>query len=269
LHAAPPVAHHPATLSEHLSTDGDAVDLLLVRHGETVAYTSDAGLTEQGVEQSRSWGRELAAGAAADRQVTLLTGPARRARETAEHVHWGLTEGTRAVAEPRTLAELHNFRIRTPSGLLEITEAYPTYEAAAAAVDGGPRPLWLREFDVFWERQVSGDDPITLWMRVPLLTFEPPPAVVRRLLDAIVQLVPAAGPTLYVCCTHSGPMRALAAWALGRDLGEPRHTEVVRARVRRDLSVGWITYRGVTQPFGPTSSRDGDAGWETADRQGR
>ena len=105
---------------------------------------------------------------------------------------------------------------------------------------------------------------------VPLLTFEPPAAVVRRLLAAIASLVrEASSRTLYVCCTHSGPMRALAAWALGRDLGEPQNTEVVRARVRRDLSLGWITYRGATQAFAPTSTLDAEAGWGAAEPEGR
>jgi hypothetical protein len=88
-------------------------------------------------------------------------------------------------------------------------------------------------------------------------------------LGAIAELVrAAASQTLYVCCTHSGPMRALAAWALGRDLGEPGNTEVVRARVRRDLSEGWITYRGAAQAFGPSSSLEWDPDWDIEDREG-
>ena len=255
---------------QHPATGDETVEILLVRHGHTADYTEDSGLTEHGVEQSRTWGLQFAAGVPGDQEVTLLTGPARRARETAEHVHAGLIEGSCTVALPRTVDGLHNFRVRTPSGLQEITAAFPGYRAAAAQVDGGPRPLWMREIDVFWEEQVRGDDPITLWMRVPLLTFEPPTAVVRRLLAAMDELVQAAsGRTLYVCCTHSGPMRALAAWALGRDLGEPQNTEVVRVRVRRDRSLGWITYRGATQAFAPTASREREAGWKAADREGR
>lgn len=262
---------HPATLGEqHPATGDETVDILLVRHGHTADYTDDSGLTERGVEQSLTWGRQLAAGVPADQLVTLLTGPARRARETAEHARSGLAEGSCVVAQAATLAGLHNFRVQTPSGPREITEAFPGYLAAAAHLDGGPRPLWMREIDVFWDEQVRGDDPITLWMRVPLLTFEPPAAVVRRLLAAIAGLVRGASSrTLYVCFTHSGPMRALAAWALGRDLGEPQNTEVVRARVRRDLSAGWITYRGATQAFGPTSTFDAGAGWEAVEPEGR
>lgn len=255
---------------QHPATGDETVDILLVRHAHTADYTDDSGLTERGVEQSLTWGRQFAAGVPTDQRVTLLTGPAQRARETAEHVRAGLAEGSCVVAPPATLAGLHNFRIRTPSGPQEITEAFPGYRTASGNVDGGPRPLWMREIDVFWDEHVRGDDPITLWMRVPLLTFEPPAAVVRRLLAAMAGLVQeASSRTLYVCCTHSGPMRALAAWALGRDLGEPQNTEVVRARVRRDLSVGWITYRGATRAFGPTSTLDAEAGWEAAEPEGR
>jgi broad specificity phosphatase PhoE len=248
---------------QHPSAAAGTVDILLVRHAQTTAYTTDCGLTDQGAEQSWNLGRELGAGIPADEPVTLRTGPARRARETAEHVRLGLAEAARRVAAPAILADLHNLRVWTPAGPLEVTEAFSAYRAAA--VDGGQRPLWVRESDMFWERQLRGDDPITLWMRVPLLTFEPPAAVVRRLLDAIAHLVraTAAGP-LCVCCTHSGPMRALAAWALGRDLGEPANTEVVRARVRPDLSEGWITYRGATQAFAPSASLEGATDWDVA-----
>lgn len=255
---------------QHPATGDETVDILLVRHAHTADYTDDSGLSERGVDQSLTWGRQFAAGVPTDQRVTLLTGPAQRARETAEHVRAGLAEGSCVVAPPATLAGLHNFRIRTPSGPQEITEAFPGYRTASGNVDGAPRPLWMREIDVFWDEHVRGDDPITLWMRVPLLTFEPPAAVVRRLLAAMAGLVQeASSRTLYVCCTHSGPMRALAAWALGRDLGEPQNTEVVRARVRRDLSVGWITYRGATRAFGPTSTLDAEAGWEAAEPEGR
>ena len=48
---------------------------------------------------------------------------------------------------------------------------------------------------------------------------------------------------LYMC-GHSGPIRALAASAVGHDPGEPKNIEDVRIKVYDDHEHAVLTYRG-------------------------
>jgi broad specificity phosphatase PhoE len=81
-------------------------------------------------------------------------------------------------------------------------------------------------------------------MTTPLLTFEPPSVVVLRFWAGIQELVGAAPDSArIVVATHSGPIRAFAAWALGHDAGEPYNVEDVRVKVRRSLNEAQVTYR--------------------------
>jgi broad specificity phosphatase PhoE len=110
---------------------------------------------------------------------------------------------------------------------------------------GGDRPGWMVEMDRFYRIQFAGGDPITLWLNVPSHWVEPPTAVVRRYWAGIVEEVRAApaGARVFVC-SHSGPMRALAAAAVGHDPGEPHNVEDVRIRVADDFEHATLTYRG-------------------------
>jgi hypothetical protein len=45
-------------------------------------------------------------------------------------------------------------------------------------------------------------------------------------------------------CSHSGPIRAVAAAAVGHDPGEPYNVEDVRVRVYADREHAVVTYRG-------------------------
>jgi broad specificity phosphatase PhoE len=51
-----------------------------------------------------------------------------------------------------------------------------------------------------------------------------------------------------VVCSHSGCLRAIAAEAVGRDLGEPAHLEAVRVRLTgaRPGAPARLSYRGET-----------------------
>ena len=113
--------------------------------------------------------------------------------------------------------------------------------------DGGRRPAragWSR-----WTASTGssspGGDPITQWLAIPMHYVEPPAAVVRRYWAGIVEEVRAApaGTRVFVC-GHSGPIRALAAAAVGHDPGEPHNVEDVRIRVEGDLEHATLTYRG-------------------------
>ncbi|HKF79153.1 MAG TPA: histidine phosphatase family protein [Candidatus Dormibacteraeota bacterium] len=245
----------------------EPVDLHLVRHGETQSYVADAGLTSRGAWQSRSCGHALAREVREGEVVRLLSAPTARAARTAEQVRLGLEDGlaargrTATVLGPETAAEFRNFQVRTPAGLLDPTRAAGEYRSGLArrgSGEPGPRPLWELELARFWVLQSGGADPIEFWMTNPLLTFEPPAAVVRRVWTGVIRLAAAAdGLTRVVCCTHSGPMRAFATWALGHDAGEPFNGEQVRVRVWSSRASAMVTYRGRTQEMSAHPMPDG------------
>ena len=250
---------------------GGAIDMHLVRHAETQSYLADAGLTPRGTWQSRRLGRELAAEVRDGEAVRLLCAPTARAARTADQLRLGLEEGLAACGRhvalhgPEPAERFRNLRVWTPAGLLDPTGAAGEYRSRLGrqvAARPGERPLWQLELRRFWALQSSGADPIEFWLTTPLLTFEPPAAVVRRFWAGALELATVAGqPTRVVCCTHSGPMRAFAAWALGHDAGEPFNTEQVRVRVWPERGGAAVTYRGRTQEItGPPAA---DACWES------
>ncbi len=99
-------------------------------------------------------------------------------------------------------------------------------------------PGWLADLARFRRVHVSGGDPIELWLKTPLLGFEPPSVAVRRHWRAIV----AQDAALTVVAAHSGPMRALVAHAFGRDLGEPDNLEAVAIHLEGDRAR--VDFRG-------------------------
>jgi broad specificity phosphatase PhoE len=249
--------------------DREPVDLHLVRHGETQSYLADAGLTPRGSWQSRRWGLALSTQVRSGETIRLFCAPTARAIRTADQVRMGLEDGLvaqgrhAAVIGPEPMPEFQNFQVWTPSGPMDPTRAAGEYGRrwARRMTAGGQQP-WLLELGRFYRLQEGGGDPIAFWMTSPLLTFEPPAAVVRRFWAAVARLAAeATGRTRFVCCTHSGPMRAFATWALGHDAGEPLNTEEVRVRVWPDRGRAMVTYRGRTQEIDTLPTHDEPAWW--------
>jgi broad specificity phosphatase PhoE len=266
--SAVPRAWREATGDPEIPVTAGLIDLHLVRHGETQSYLADAGLTPRGTWQSRRWGHTLSAEVQDGERVQLLCAPTARAMRTAEQVRLGLEEGlaargrVAAVVGPEPAPEFRNFQLWTPSGLMDPTSAAGAYRWGSSGLEPG-RPAWQLELSRFWRLQAGGGDPIEYWMTSPLLMFEPAAAVVRRFWAGAVRLASAVeGRTRFVCCTHSGPMRAFATWALGHDAGEPHNTEEVRIRIRPDLTTALVTYRGRAQEIGAAAVPDGSAWWE-------
>lgn len=273
--APEPAAGRPAgwrepTSSPELAVDAAPFELHLVRHGETQSYLADAGLTPRGTWQSRGCGRALAGEVRDGEVVRLLCAPTARATQTADQVLIGLQDGlaaagrTATVVGPELTQEFRNFQLLTPAGVLDPTVAAGEYRAALArqAPGAAGRPVWQVELSRFWTLQSGGGDPIEYWMTSPLLTFEPPAAVVQRLWAGTARLAAEAERhTRVVCCTHSGPMRAFAAWALGHDAGEPANAEQVRVRVWQDRGQALVTYRGRTQEIDASPVHDGPPWW--------
>lgn len=234
------------------SPERETVEAHLIRHGQTQGYTVDGGLTPLGALQARRRGWEISREIEEGENVALVAAKTSRARRTAEFILGGVEDGMAAlekgasIAGPEYADELQNFLVRTPDGLKDPTVAARGRQAEIQrpGQNGGSRPLWMEEVGRFWVRQQAGLDPIEYWMTFPLVTFEPPASVVRRYWAGLARLARVGSVDRLVCAVHSGPMRAFAATAMGRDLGEPENTEEVRVRLKRDLSEAEVRYRG-------------------------
>jgi broad specificity phosphatase PhoE len=233
------------------------MDVHFVRHGETQGYSVDGGLTPMGGWQSRRRGLDLSKGVRDGSAVKLVCAPTARAAQTAEQVRRGIEDGlanwqrSARIEGPEPWGLFDNFQFWSPAGPKDVTQAFREYHAVNERyerVAQGERPLWLVEMDRFWHSQSGGGDPIAVWMYVPMLHFESPASVVRLFWLGLSELAAQVdGNTTVVVCTHSGPMRVMATWALGHDAGEPYNTEEVRVRVHRDRRQAVVTFRNRSQ----------------------
>ena len=230
------------------------VDVRLVRHGETQGYSSDGGLTPLGRWQAHRKGQDLARGVRPGIIVKLVHAPTARAAETAHALHEGFAQAlarydiAATLAGPCADANFRNFQVWCDGVAQDPTQAFNSY---ASTIEGyersktGDRPGWIVEMDRFWSTQAAGGDPITIWLSQPLQFFEPAALVVRRFWHGITSAL--QGETKIdrlIVATHSGPIRAVAAAAVGHDPGEPYNVEDVRIRVFADLERAIVTYRG-------------------------
>ncbi len=217
-----------------------ANDVYLIRHGETQGYSTDSGLTPQGVWQAHTYGHTLAKRIKSGETVVFRHAFTNRAKETAENIHRGFADGIVqyekdvTIVEPGGMDEFRNFQFAAPDGLKDVTAAFRQFHAQLEGLerdDVGDRPQWLVEMDRFWRTQQGGGDPIQHWLTIPLLHFEPPAMCVRRFWAGINRLADEFPGARLAVATHSGPIRAFAVSALGYDPGEPYNTEHVRVKL--------------------------------------
>ena len=185
----------------------------------------------------------------------IVHAPTARAAETATALAEGLRQavarygiGDVTIGAPEPVDGFRNFQAWLDGRELDVTAVFHEFATIFEGYQrhgAGDRPGWMVELDRFWRIQFAGGDPITQWLTVPTHYVEPPAYVVRRYWQEIVDQVRAgpAGMRLYVCA-HSGPLRAVAAAAVGHDPGEPQNVEDVRIRVDADLEHATLTYRG-------------------------
>jgi broad specificity phosphatase PhoE len=235
-----------------------AVDVHLIRPGETRSYAADVGLTARGEGQCRRRGMHVAEELGDGEHVRLLWAPSVRSARTADEVRSGLEEGLAAtgrratVGDPEPAPWFRNFDVWAPTGPREPTQAWREYEATLRAGRAheapGPTPIWLLEMDRFWQMESDRDDPIGLWMTVPLLTFEPPASVLQRVWTGLLELARSDRPGDHaVCCTHSGPMRAFSKSVFGDDVGDPGNCEELRVRLDPPFVGASVMFRGLTR----------------------
>lgn len=229
-------------------------EVVLVRHGETLGYDGDLGLTALGEHQARERGTALAKEIAPGTDVRMPHAQTARAAATAVALRAALVDalggeevdGTTVgplYAEPH----LANLRFALDGNIVDTSVAV----TARLALADGETPDWVREYDRFdsdYRTVAALGAPIEYWLHQPTLFFEPPQLAAHRVWRGVVGFGAAATgdrPLLVVGTTHSAAMRAFVATALGRDAGEPRNLEDVRVRVAEDGSVD-LTFRDDT-----------------------
>ncbi len=231
-------------------------DVYLVRHGETQGYSTESGLTPLGSWQAHRRGQELARRVLDGHTVVLGSADTNRARQTAEHLRRGMLDQVAMFGRSATIGEItpmeefRNFQVSTPEGMRDVTQAFRQYLKEMERyerVSLGERPHWLVEIDRFWGIQQGGGDPITHWLTMPLLHFEPPVACVRRFWAGLLRMHRETPGQTVVVTTHSGPIRAFATWAFGYDPGEPFNTEAVRVRLIEGGRTALVLYRNRVQ----------------------
>ncbi len=168
----------------------------------------------------------------------------------------GLLDNIRLFGREADVSELHddanfrNFAVMTPDGPRDVTSAFRLYHKVMEKYERiglGERPGWLVDVDRFWGIQQAGGDPITHWLTMPMLHFEPPVTCVRRFWRGLLTLQANTSADQIVVATHSGPIRAFATTALGYDPGEPFNTEFVRIRLLEGGHTALILYRNRVQ----------------------
>jgi broad specificity phosphatase PhoE len=248
---APREFQMPESFRQRVST---SVDVRLIRHGQTQGYLTDGALTPLGNWQAHRKGQDLAKGLSEGMTVKLPHAPTARAKATAEGVRSGILTalarfgiGGVTVEDPEPNAYFDNFQATCGGKEMDVTAAFMEYANTRETYQrsgSGDRPGWMVELERFFRIQFGGGDPITHWLTQPLNFVEPPVLVVRRHWLGITKLVRENGPkTKVYVCGHSGPIRAVAAAAVGHDPGEPNNTEDVRIKVYDDFEHAVVTYR--------------------------
>ncbi len=218
--------------------------MVLLRHGETVGYDGDLGLTPVGERQARERGATLAKEIAPGTDVRMPHAQTARASATAVALRASLVEELGGDAADGTTigplyAEPHlaNLRFALHGRAVDTSVAITT----RLALPEGALPSWAREYDRFdsdYRAVAAAGGPIEYWLRNPTLSFEPPQLAALRMWQAVAAFGELVGerPLLVLATTHSAPMRAVVATALGHDPGEPHNLEDVRIRVAADGS---------------------------------
>jgi broad specificity phosphatase PhoE len=228
----------------------------LVRHGQTSSYQGDAGLTELGVRQAADRGRALAEVVRDGERVGLLHAPTERARRTAERIREALLGASSSIGVDDLRAEpgFANVTVWVDGNAYEPTQVRELHQRLAQA--DADAPGWVLEANRFWAADRVPGGAMAFWLTTPMLWHEPPASVVQRLLTSAQRVAAAPDrPDRLVVATHAGCLRALVAWAAGRDLGEPDNGEEVLLTLAGDrVSVGFRGDRWHARfPVAPTS----------------
>jgi broad specificity phosphatase PhoE len=226
-------------------------EVVLLRHGETVGYDGDLGLTPRGEQQARDRGAELAAEIKPGTLVRMPHARTARAIATAVTLRAALVEALGGEqVEGTSIGPLFpdpwfdNLRYSLHGQGVDTSDAITQRLTLA----DGELPDWAREYDRFdsdYRSVAAAGGPIEYWLHNPTLYFEPPHVAAHRMWRGIAEAGGGSDQLLVLVATHSAPMRAFIATALGHDPGEPHNLEDIRIRVRAGGGAT-VTFRGQT-----------------------
>ncbi len=181
-----------------------------VRHGEIASYRPEAGLTENGREQSLEAGKLLLAKVGKGEMVKFVYSPLERTKESMEVMMEALREEIERQGR-------NDVKLYTPR----------------------PRAR-LRPQDIIDERRMiqlkrEGEDVIGHWLSglITAEEAETPESMLGRVKEfikkreKISQRLPGGPAIHYVCITHFPFMRTLLRDACKEDLGEPKMGESI------------------------------------------
>ena len=168
---APRELQFPEQFRTRLAT---AVDVRLIRHGQTQGYVTDGGLTALGHWQSHRKGQDLAKGLKEGDTVRIVHAPTARATETAESLRSGVEQalgrygiGGVTVEGPEPNDDFRNFQFWRDGVEMDVTAAFQDMALLREEHERrstGDRPGWMVELDRFYKIQAAGGDPITSWL---------------------------------------------------------------------------------------------------------
>ena len=166
-----------------------ATEIRIIRHGITQGYSTDCRADPDGrlagaPARAQPVQERAPRAEGPDRLRRHQPGPADRRPDLPRHAD-GLRQWEREadIGQPEPIPELRNFGVWTPDGPRDVTSAFRQYQALMEKLERmavGDRPRWLVEIDRFYRTQLGGADPISMWLTIPLMYFEPPQSCVRR-----------------------------------------------------------------------------------------
>ena len=222
---------------------GSEYEVVLLRHGETVGYDGDLGLTARGEQQARDRGAALAAEIKPGSTVRMPHARTARAIATAVTLRAALVEtlgGERVDGTeigplyPEPWFDNLRYSLHGAGGGHRPTRWPPGWPGAASrrtgcasttgstATTGPSRPP---------------GNPIEYWLHNPTLYFEPPQVAAHRIWRGVAA-VGRDGRSSWWCWWPRTPPRCARSWPprWATDPGEPDNLEDVRVRVRPDRS---------------------------------
>lgn len=216
--------------------------IIFFRHGKNVSYNWDSGLTDEGVAQARQAAMRLVETLGRDTAVTLYCGPSARTTETARLFHQLLVEHLGKLSSPPIpCADLADPWLLVDGVRRLPTEVYR--EIRQAYENGVMSPEQAKFFETFWEC----DDPIGYLLNSYSTFAENREQVLKRLLQFFQRVARENRDGLTVAVTHSGPLRTLLEYAMGKDVPVPAYCESVALEVEKDAPLTLrLTYQGRT-----------------------
>lgn len=200
-----------------------------LRHGEIASHRGDIPLTERGTVQSWERGRSLAEDVVPGETIHFMHAPTLRTRQTVEGVRASMEEILGGGVKLLEVGE--QWAIRNPDIFIagQRVEMVSSADALAEQLHAPPVDSKTLSEHSFFKPFFPSSDRIGYWLEHPDPPGENPVAVARRQMAFASSLLDGwdRSAARYVLSTHSPVLRAILAYCLGEDSGEPGYLEPV------------------------------------------